>query len=171
MNELALDNKIAAVYQVSELMAHYAKRLDACDLTGWAELFAPDARYFVASMENVKAGNSLLLMNDDTKSKIEDRVRFVEQFWEGSYNDYLSRHVLSLPLLLDVRDDCVDFEQSFALYMTENDVSSDQMGTSQVLCVGSYRGSVRVGAEQTMLIELGAYLDTSSLSRSLVYPV
>lgn len=172
MTEASLvDSDVNAAIRISTLMGNYARCLDNRNLSAWAKLFMPQAKYFVASVENVNAGFPLLLINDDTKSKIEDRVRYVEQFWEGSYNDYLPRHVLSMPLLLDVQDERLEFEQSFALYMTENDAGSEQMGASAVLCVGSYRGMAGFHSGQLKINELGAYLDTGSLERSLVYPV
>lgn len=161
----------AAYINVMQLMGLYAKYLDNKDLSGWAGLFTEHASYSVASSENVSAGLPLLLINDDSKSKIEDRVRYVCEFWDGHYNDYLPRHVISAPLLVDMQSDRIEFEQNFSLYMTETDAGSDKSGMTSLLCVGHYRGEVGVTGERLQLSSLNAYLDTCVLTSALVYPV
>jgi len=155
---------------IARLMARYAGSLDRKELEAWAAFFTDDARYSVASSENAEAGFPLRLINDGSKSRIEDRVRYVRKFWEGNFNDYAPRHILSAPVLLDVEVSMARFEQPFALYATEPDVSSNAGGLSSLVCVGRYLGRVRNLGGELKLVELEAVLDTFAIARSLVYP-
>jgi 3-phenylpropionate/cinnamic acid dioxygenase small subunit len=158
-------------FSIACLMARYAAALDRRELEAWAEFFAPESSYAVASSENVEQGWPLLLINDDTRSKIGDRVRYVREFWAGSFTDYLSRHVLSTPVVLDAGAEGIRFEQSFALYMTEPDLGSDGAGESKLLCVGRYLGEVTGATDKARFSRMKVVLDTFALTRSLVYPV
>ena len=161
---------IPGAADISQLMAQYASNLDRRELEAWAQLFTVDAYYSVSSSENFMAGLPLRLIDDGSKSKIDDRVRYVREFWAGSYNDYASRHILSAPLVGELDQNGARFEQSFALYATEPDVSSNAGGQSILLCVGRYVGHARVQGESLKLAGLEAILDTFALARSLVYP-
>jgi 3-phenylpropionate/cinnamic acid dioxygenase small subunit len=162
---------MAQTFAVTNLMARYSASLDRRELETWAEFFAPTSSYAIASSENFDEGLPLLLINDDTRSRIGDRVRYVREFWAGSFTDYASRHVLSTPVLLETSGSGVKFEQSFALYMTEPDMGSDGAGQSKLLCVGRYLGETTGPAEKPQLASLQVVLDTIALTRSLVYPV
>ncbi|CAM5317675.1 nuclear transport factor 2 family protein [Eoetvoesiella caeni] len=171
MIQLSCAEHSTSYINVARLMARYANYLDKRDLSAWASLFSDEASYSVASSENVNAGWPLLLLDDDSKSKIDDRVRFVREFWEGHYNDYLSRHVMSTPLIIDTEGHRVRFEQNFSLYMTETDAASDKSGMSSLLGVGHYAGEVSAVEGHLKLTSLCAYLDTCVLTSALVYPV
>jgi 3-phenylpropionate/cinnamic acid dioxygenase small subunit len=159
------------VSDVTRLMATYAAALDRRELETWADFFAAEAKYSVASSENMEAGWPLLLISDGSKSRIQDRVRYVREFWNGSFNDYLTRHVLSTPVILEAGDSGAVFEQSFALYVTETDLSGERGGQSSLLCVGRYVGHAGMEGDELKLSKLEAILDTFTMTRSLVYPV
>ncbi len=155
----------------ANLMGLYAAALDRRDLNAWVEFFAEEASYAVASSENETAGWPLLFIDDGSRSKIEDRVRFIRDVWEGSFNDYLQRHVLSLPLLTKAQAGRMDIEQSFALYTTDLDLSGESAGRSTLLCVGRYQAEIVGGPHEPKLSKLKAILDTCTLTQSLVYPI
>ncbi|MDO8279993.1 MAG: aromatic-ring-hydroxylating dioxygenase subunit beta, partial [Burkholderiaceae bacterium] len=92
-------------FKAGDLMTRYAIALDAGELETWADMFAQTASYTVASAENVREHWPLLLINDASRSRIDDRVRYVREFWAGSFNDYTTRHILSLPRVLAAEDD------------------------------------------------------------------
>jgi 3-phenylpropionate/cinnamic acid dioxygenase small subunit len=170
MNETSL-SPMELTFRAGELMTRYAATLDGGDLEAWSALFVEAASYTVASAENVREGWPLLLINDGELGRIGDRVRYVREFWAGSFNGYTTRHVLSLPRVLSAEQDCMDFEQSFSLYMTESDMSGDGGGQTALLCVGRYLCRTDGLNDGCRIRRLQAVLDTFTLTRSLVYPV
>lgn len=165
------DPSMAETLEIADLMARYAAALDRRDLAAWADFFADEASYTVASAENDSANLPLLHINDDSRSKIDDRIRFIKGIWEGSFNDYIQRHILSLPVVSRRPDGRATVELSFSVYATETDFSSAKGGRSALLCVGNYHIETvgRRGARK--LSALKVVLDTSALAQSLVYPV
>ncbi|MBN9425478.1 MAG: hypothetical protein J0H09_03125 [Burkholderiales bacterium] len=171
MNSGTKQSPMELSFRAGELMVRYAATLDAGELETWAGMFSDTASYTVASAENVKEGWPLLLINDADRSRIGDRVRYVREFWAGNYNDYTTRHVLSLPRVLASDAAGIEFEQSFSLYLTETDLSGGQGGHSSLLCVGRYVCRTEGLDELCRISRLQAVLDTFTLTRSLVYPV
>lgn len=162
---------MAETLEVADLMARYAAALDRRDLAAWAGLFADEASYTVASAENEAANLPLLHINDDSRSKIDDRIRFIEGIWEGSFNDYIQRHILSLPVVSRRPDGRSAVELSFSVYATETDFGSARAGRSALLCVGNYHIETVGQKSARRLSALKVVLDTSALAQSLVYPV
>jgi len=155
----------------TNFMSHYAAALDRRDLNAWVDFFAEEASYAVVSSENETAGWPVSLIDDGSRSKIEDRVRFIRDVWDGSYNDYLQRHILSTPLLTKAQSGSMDIEQSFAVYATDLDLSGESGGRSTLLCVGRYQAGITGSPNEPKLSKLKAILDTCTLTQSLVYPI
>jgi len=158
-------------FTAADLMARYAEALDARELEQWSAMFAETASYTVASAENAREGWPLLLINDAERARIDDRVRYVREFWAGNFNDYTTRHILSIPRVMLADENGVHFEQAFSLYATETDLSGQNGGQTSLLCVGRYSCRTEGWGEACRIRSLQAVLDTFALSRSLVYPV
>lgn len=157
--------------ELSRFMSRYAAVLDRGDLEAWVSQFAPEASYRVGTIENQSSGLPMQLIDDASKSKIEDRVLIVRKYWSGGYNEYAQRHVLSLPVLNSADGDSVRMEQSFAVYVTDKNFGGSTGGRSSLLCVGRYLASFSGSGSGRRLSELHVMLDTSVMTQSLVYPI
>jgi 3-phenylpropionate/cinnamic acid dioxygenase small subunit len=111
------------------------------------------------------------LIDDASKSKIEDRILIVRKYWSGNFNEYVQRHILSLPVVAGVEGDAVRMEQNFAVYATDTNFGGSTGGRSSLLCVGRYLASFAGTGGGRRLITLHAILDTSLITQSLVYPI
>ena len=160
-----------ALLDIAQFMSRYAEALDQRDLEAWRGFFGTEAGYTVASFENQASGLPLLFINDDSRSKIDDRVRLVRDFWQGSFNDYLQRHILSFPIILHTAGEILRLAQSFSVYATETDLGSENSGSSSLMCVGAYRATTLGRGTERRFSRLEVVLDTAALPRSLVYPI
>ena len=159
------------VIELARFMSRYAAALDRGDLEGWASLFAAEASYRVGTLENESGGLPMQLIDDASKSKIEDRVLIVRKYWSGSFNEYVQRHILSLPVVIGAQEDAARMEQNFVVYVTDTNFGGSTGGRSSLLCVGRYLASFAGAGDRRRLREMHAVLDTSLITQSLVYPI
>jgi 3-phenylpropionate/cinnamic acid dioxygenase small subunit len=151
-----------SLLEVAQFMSLYAAALDRRDLEAWVAMFAPQASYQVESLENQSLGLPLKLIDDPTRSKLEDRVLYIRRYWSGCFNEYTQRHLLSLPVVSGN-----EMEQNFAVYVTDMNFGGSIGGRSSLLCVGRYLATFA----GDKLGRLQVILDTSVITQSLVYPV
>src|SRR5213082_3148549 len=71
---------------------NYLAALDRHDLKAWLDCFAEEASYICITRENSEAGLPVALMLDDTRARLKDRVKFINEVWSGTFEDYTTRH-------------------------------------------------------------------------------
>ena len=79
---------------VDDLLARYAHAIDRKDMKGWLACFAEDGSYLCQTRENHQDGLPIGFMWDDRYSRLQDRVKTVDEIWKGTAEDYQPRHLV-----------------------------------------------------------------------------
>jgi 3-phenylpropionate/cinnamic acid dioxygenase small subunit len=154
----------ATLARVDALQMKYLAALDRHDLKGWLDTFAAEAGYVCITRENDDAGLPVALMLDDTRARLKDRVKFIDEVWSGTFEDYATRHFVQ-------RLECKQGAAGRVTVLTNFMVSyTNRRGGSDILVTGVYEDEIELGAE-TRFISKRAILDTVTTPRYLVYPV
>ena len=154
------------MHSVKTLLHAYARCLDQLRIAEWPEFFDEQACYEVNSRENVERGLPLAHVLDDTRDRIEDRVIYINEVWEGHYNAYWPRHLLAEPVQTGAAGERLHVETPFALYVTEAGVTG-----SRLLAVGCYQDVVSFEGEEPKFRSKRVILDTTVMPRYFVYPI
>jgi len=151
--------------RVDALQMKYLSALDRRDLASWLDCFAAEAGYVCITRENHDAGLPVALMMDDTRARLKDRVKFVNEVWSGTFEDYATRHFVQ-------RLDCKESGKDRYDVLTNFMVSyTNRRGGSEILVTGVYEDSMRIAGANAHFISKRAILDTVTTPRYLVYPV
>ncbi|CAM5391142.1 aromatic-ring-hydroxylating dioxygenase subunit beta [Sphingobium scionense] len=146
-----------------------ASALDSKDMMGWLANYSEEdeASYICRAAENSENGLALGFMYDDCRSRLEDRVTFVNDIWVGTFQDYRTRHFVQRVAYQRADASTISMRSNFSLFMTPTD-----SGITQVLAAGQYLDTIRLEkAGALKLLSRRAELDTSVLPRYLVYPI
>jgi 3-phenylpropionate/cinnamic acid dioxygenase small subunit len=151
--------------RVDDLQMKYLAALDRHDLNAWLECFAQEASYTCITRENHDADLPVALMLDDTRARLKDRVKFVDEVWSGTYEDYATRHFVQ-------RLECTQGAGGGVNALTNFMVSyTNRHGGSDILVTGVYEDEIELGDNQARFKVKRAILDTVTTPRYLVYPV
>jgi 3-phenylpropionate/cinnamic acid dioxygenase small subunit len=151
--------------RVDALQMRYLSALDRRDLASWLGCFADEAGYVCITRENHDAGLPVALMMDDTRARLKDRVKFVNEVWSGTFEDYATRHFVQ-------RLDCKESGRSRYDVLTNFMVSyTNRRGGSDILVTGVYEDAVEMAGVEARFLSKRAILDTVTTPRYLVYPV
>ena len=155
----------AVLARVDALQMKYLSALDRRDLESWLACFADEAGYVCITRENNDAGLPVALMMDDTRARLKDRVKFVNEVWSGTFEDYATRHFVQ-------RLDCKEAGKARYDVLTNFMVSyTNRRGGSDILVTGVYEDVVETAGTEANFISKRAILDTVTTPRYLVYPV
>lgn len=147
------------------LNLRYARALDRHDLRDWASCFAAKASYICISYENVEQGLPVALMMDDTRARIEDRIRAVEDVWAGTFEDYRTRHFVQRMTQTLIVHERWSMESNFLVAYTT------AQGDTQMLTSGVYLDELVLERGEARLISRKAVLDSIATPRYLAYPI
>jgi 3-phenylpropionate/cinnamic acid dioxygenase small subunit len=167
--ELALE---ARERSAQRLLDAYVEAVDSKDLDRWVGLFAEEASYIVTSRDNFEIAEQRGLrpvgfVHDHSHDRILDRVTLIRKAWEGHFDDYQPRHVLSPCTIDPIEDeDAVSLRASVAIYITEPGIPA-----SRLLAVGQYRDVVAFTGDGPRFRSKLVLLDTTTLPRYFVYPL
>jgi anthranilate 1,2-dioxygenase small subunit len=151
--------------RIDDLQMKYLAALDRHDLNAWLACFAEDGSYVCITRENEDAGLPVAMMLDDTRARLKDRVKFVNEVWSGTYEDYATRHFVQ-------RLECTQGANGHINVSTNFMVSyTNRQGGSDILVTGVYEDEIEVGGDQARFKSKRAILDTVTTPRYLVYPV
>jgi len=158
----AWDEKLRA--EIEELYARYAELLDEGPLEAWPGLFASDARYRIATRENVQRGLPLALLSCDGRAAIEDRIHAIAN---TSFTvPRRTRHLVSGLRAPEPADASLRVEANFAVY------ESLHQDPSQLHSVGRYRDRLVRDAEGRLRFhEKLCIVDGALVPNSLVIPL
>jgi anthranilate 1,2-dioxygenase small subunit len=155
----------AVLAQVDALQMKYLAALDRHDLEGWLACFADEASYTCITRENSDAGLPVALMLDDCHARLMDRVKFVNEVWSGTFEDYSTRHFVQ-------RFECAAAEGGHFNVLTNFMVCyTNRQGGSEILVTGVYEDEVDLGTNGARFRAKRAILDTVTTPRYLVYPI
>jgi 3-phenylpropionate/cinnamic acid dioxygenase small subunit len=155
----------AVLVQVDALQMKYLAALDRHDLNGWLACFADEASYTCITRENCEADLPVALMLDDCRARLMDRVKFVNEVWSGTFEDYTTRHFVQ-------RFECAPAEGGHFNVLTNFMVSyTNRLGGSDILVTGVYEDAIELGSNGARYKAKRAILDTVTTPRYLVYPI
>ncbi|HAC33825.1 MAG TPA: aromatic-ring-hydroxylating dioxygenase subunit beta, partial [Gammaproteobacteria bacterium] len=80
--------------QIAELQSDYIAALDEQNMPGWLATFDAQAEYYCRSKENEDGELPVGYMFDDCRERLQDRVKYVDQIWAGTFEEYQTRHFL-----------------------------------------------------------------------------
>lgn len=153
---------------LDRLIGAYGEVLDNRDMAGWLDLFSEqeEASYLCNTMENVRANLPIALMLDDCRGRLFDRVKFIEEIWVDSFQDYQTRHFTQRTSTRRLDGQTVAMQSNFVIYCTPEDTSA-----TCLMATGVYDDvAVKEGAG-FKLLSRKAILDAPVASRYFVYPV
>lgn len=155
----------AVLALIDALQMKYLAALDRRDLQSWLDCFAAEAGYVCITRENHDAGLPVAMMMDDTRARLNDRVKFITEVWSGTFEDYATRHFVQ-------RLDCKETGKSRFDVLTNFMVSyTNRRGGSEILVTGVYADVVEAAGKEARFLSKRAILDTVTTPRYLVYPV
>lgn len=162
MNKLSFEQ----LRQIDELQIEYMDALDRKDMKGWLGTFSVDGRYSCKTLESEQNKWTIALIADDCYARLEDRVKFVDQVWVGTFQDYQTRHVVQrLTSAIDTNS-VVRMRSNFVVTFTRSD-----NGKTAVYAAGTYHDVIQLSGEGSRFIEKRAVIDAPVLSHYTVYPV
>lgn len=164
MSELTVDQKA----QLDDLNLAYADALDRKNMKAWLACFAErdDASYICISQENVENDLPIAFMLDDNHARLQDRVKYVDDIWVGTFEDYQTRHMVQRMTAIPLSGSEVAMRSNLCVMST-----AEETGLSQLLVAGVYEDVVDLGNGEAKLVSRKAILDTNVQPRYLVYPV
>lgn len=163
MHSLELDERTLS--EIDRLQIRYIHALDRRDLAAWLGCFAKVAGYTCISAENVEQGLSLAIMLDDCRERLLDRIKFIEEVWVGTFEEYKTRHFVQRLTCETVANGTYIVESNVLVSYTT------AQGRSDILVAGCYHDEVRVDSTGAAFVSKRAILDTVATPRYLVYPV
>jgi anthranilate 1,2-dioxygenase small subunit len=150
---------------VDALQMSYLAALDRKNLEAWLECFDTEASYICITRENDDAGLPVALMMDDCRARLKDRVKFVNEVWSGTFEDYTTRHFVQ-------RFECTRCDDGTFKVLSNFLVSyTNRRGVSEILVTGVYEDIIALGSGKASFRSKRAILDTVTTPRYLVYPV
>ena len=156
---------LAVLAQVDDLQMMYLSALDRHDLEGWLNCFAEEASYTCITRENDEAGLPVALMLDDCRARLKDRVKFVNEVWSGTFEDYTTRHFVQRFKCTTATDGGIKVLSNFMVSYT------NRRGASDILVTGVYQDEIQIANGGPLFKSKRAVLDTVTTPRYLVYPV
>jgi 3-phenylpropionate/cinnamic acid dioxygenase small subunit len=151
--------------QIADLQADYIAALDSQDMKGWLASFDENnSSYFCRSKENEDDGLEVGYMFDDCHERICDRVKFVDEIWAGTFEEYQTRHFLQPTRCKSLGEDLYSAQTNFTVMYT------DDAGITKVLASGCYDDEIVVNGV-ARLRSRKAVLDTNVVPRYMVYPI
>jgi len=153
---------------IDALLLANAEALDDKNMQAWLETFstATEASYVCNSAESVNAGRSIALMLDDCRARLEDRVSFVNRIWQGTYQDYQTRHMVQRMRYTALGAGRYAVKTNFIIAFTPVDT-----GTAELLSTGVYQDTVVTSDSGAVLLSRLVITDTSYLPHYIVYPL
>ncbi len=77
---------------VEQLFRGYCHCLDNRQFEQWPDFFTEECSYEVRQAEDHEKGYLVGLMVDSNRRRLIDRVKFMQEVWKGSIEDYRTRH-------------------------------------------------------------------------------
>jgi 3-phenylpropionate/cinnamic acid dioxygenase small subunit len=156
------DNEILGL--IDALHLRYTRALDNQDMDAWLACFSRDGGYVCTTRESEQQSLRVALMLDDSYDRLTDRVRYVTKVWNGTFEDYTTRHIVQRVSCAPAAD-AWTVESNFIVAYTTSAGSSDMLAT------GLYRDEIVIDAGTAALRSRTAVLDTITTPRYLVYPI
>jgi anthranilate 1,2-dioxygenase small subunit len=152
------------LFDIDELQVAYISALDRQDMAGWLGCFASEASYRCTTAENEIQNLPVSIMLDDCSERLRDRVKFVNQVWQGTFEPYQTRHLVQR-LVVEPDGDRIHVKSNVLVAYTS------EAGRSDLLASGIYVDEVIRENGRLCFAAKTAVLDTTVTPRYLVYPI
>lgn len=162
MSEIKMDY----LRRIDELQLRYIDALDAKRMPSWLETFAADGEYICNTAESEEAGWQTALIMDDCHGRLEDRVKFVDKVWAGTFHDYQTRHFVQRIECKLAENGLYLVRSNFSISFTRSDT-----GRTDILAAGVYRDIVDASGEHAVFRSKKALIDAPMLPHYIVYPL
>jgi len=156
---------LVVLARVDELQMKYLAALDRHDMKAWLACFAEEGSYTCISRENHDAGLPVAMMLDDTHARLRDRVKFIDEVWSGTYEDYATRHFVQRFECIPGNGGRVTVRSNFIVSYT------NRRGGSDILVTGVYEDDIDLSGTAARFKSKKAIMDTVTTPRYLVYPI
>lgn len=151
---------------LDDLQSRYIDALDRKRMGDWLDTFGPDGSYVCKTLESEQAGWRVALILDDRRGRLEDRVKFVDKIWAGTFQDYQTRHfVHRCECRMDVGERYL-IRSNFSVAFTRVDT-----GQTGILATGTYQDIVEMSEGRLLFSSKRAIIDAPILPHYIVYPL
>jgi 3-phenylpropionate/cinnamic acid dioxygenase small subunit len=151
---------------IDELQARYMDALDSKKMLAWLATFSADGQYVCKTAESEQAGWPMALIMDDNHGRLEDRVKFVDKVWAGTFQDYQTRHFVQRMEVTPAEGGLYEVRSNFSIAFTRSDT-----GRTDMLAAGVYHDIVAIDDERALFRAKKAVIDAPLLPHYIVYPL
>lgn len=152
--------------RIDALQRRYIDALDSKNMPGWLATFDAQGQYSCITAESESAGWTIALMLDDCHGRLQDRVKFVDKVWAGTFQDYQTRHFTQLIECTVQGDGLYRVRSNFSLLFTRSDT-----GSTGVLAAGVYQDLVDLSGAESLFRSKKVVIDAPLLPHYIVYPL
>jgi 3-phenylpropionate/cinnamic acid dioxygenase small subunit len=149
--------------KVQELNARYAQTIDEDRLEAWPDFFTENARYRIATAENLQQGLPLALVYANSRAMLRDRVRALRD--ANVYEAQRYRHILGPPLLERGEGDQLRALTSFMVARIMH------TGETMLFATGRYEDRIVLEPEGLRFAEKLVVLDSRQVDTLLAIPL
>ena len=151
---------------IDELQLRYIDALDSKEMASWLGTFGAEGGYVCKTAESEEAGWPMALIMDDCHGRLEDRVKFIDKVWAGTFQDYQTRHFVQRNECRPAGKGLYQVRSNFSVVFTRSDT-----GRTDVLAAGVYHDLVELSGEQALFRSKKAVIDAPLLPHYIVYPL
>jgi 3-phenylpropionate/cinnamic acid dioxygenase small subunit len=151
---------------IDELQVRYMDALDGKQMPRWLATFGPEGQYTCTTAESEAAGWKMALILDDCRGRLEDRVKFVDKVWAGTFQDYQTRHFVQRMQVTPGEGSLYQVRSNFSVTFTRSDT-----GRTDILAAGVYHDVVEIQGAQALFRAKKAVIDAPLLPHYIVYPL
>jgi anthranilate 1,2-dioxygenase small subunit len=152
--------------RIDELQIRYIDALDRKKMPDWLATFDGQGQYVCTTAESEDAGWAVAFIMDDCRGRLEDRVKFVDKVWAGTFQDYQTRHFVQRMEVRPAEGGLLEVRSSFSIAFTRSDT-----GRTDLLATGVYHDVVDVSGPQALFRAKRVVLDAPLLPHYIVYPL
>lgn len=158
----------AILAKIDELQCRYVAALDSKNMAEWLATFStrPDASYTCTTMESAAADLPVALILDDNYARLQDRVTFVTEIWQGTYPEYNTRHLTQRTSCKQQEEGLFEVITNFMLAITPSETGRVELTTS-----GFYADRVIVDGDDASFLAKKVVTDTAVVERFVAYPL
>nr|ART36131.1 B172 [uncultured bacterium] len=158
-----MKNNLETLLAIADLQNAYVQAIDNDQLEQWPSFFVDRCLYKVIPRENHDENLPAAIVMCDSKGMLEDRVVSLRE--ANIYNLHFTRHIISLPRIVEISEDSIKTETSYAIFQTQMD------GDTSVFQVGRYLDTIVDNGGELKFREKVCVFDTYRVHRLLSTPI
>jgi 3-phenylpropionate/cinnamic acid dioxygenase small subunit len=135
-------------------------------MKAWLATFGDEGQYVCTTAESEAAALPVALIMDDCRGRLEDRVKFVDKVWAGTFQDYQTRHFVQRIECLAAEPGVYGVRTNFALAITRSDT-----GRTDIFATGIYVDIVGAAEGKAFFKSKKVIVDAPVLPHYVVYPL